>query len=247
VILALCNNGDPSLLQHMAECEDASFITGTGANANCSGGEYGYTTFGSVDTAEQIFTFPSQDGWPTGFMVGRWYLPLLRLYIVPTIADLWTRVRSVCGVENVTEWVNYPASGGAKMIQYPPVRFGLPRMGSPFGYFQWQFKTSTSGSKTINGDCVYMLPLDGVRFYDVTLSGASGDDTLFDDPYDGLVYFENVASGGGDYELILARGKPLFIDPQHDARLYFISPGDTALNDKYTIMQAWYRPRRLAL
>jgi hypothetical protein len=37
------------------------------------------------------------------------------------------------------------------------------------------------------------------------------------------------------------------VDPRHDARLYFMTPGATAAIDSRMDFNAFYRPRRLAL
>jgi hypothetical protein len=243
IILAMCNFGDATAIDHMVEVEDSLGVT-TGSDTTCSGASYGYLAFTDV-VAKTVFSYVSSTNW-SGLEAGRWYLPFLRLRTVPTIADLWSRIILSSGLSAYSQWVSYPASGGPQMIQYPPVQHGMPRLSTFDQSFQIQFKTSTTGTKTIYGDYIYLLPLDGVRFYDVTLTKAAVGDILVDDPYDDVVTVEYASVSSGK-QMVRATGNPLLVDPREDARIYFVSPGSTAQVIDSVSMKAWYRPRRLAI
>ena len=245
IILCLIRSGTPSGLQHMAEGEDDTSVS-SGVDATCSGGEYGIGQFTDVNTEVEAFSFYSGTEWPD-LEIGRWYLPLIRLRTVPTIADLWTKVKFVAGLTSETAWIKFPATGGPQVIQYPPLRLALPRWDVGDYLFKISFKTSTSGTKTIHVDYIYLLPVDGVRKYTVSLENLYGGyvGSVTDDPYEGTVFkYENHTTWRS---LILVRGEPLMVDPRHDARIYFMSPGNTAGIDVWVDMHAYYRPRRLAL
>ena len=245
-ILALFNSGDLSSMSHVEECEDATGV-GTGADSGCSYGYYGYGSGTGVNTALNIFCFEINSYWAS-LEVGRWYLPILKLKSVPTIADLWTRVMIDCGMEVATQWITYPASGGPSFIQFPPVRLAMKNLGVMIGGLSVQFKTSTIGAKTIYGDFIYMLPLDGLRSYhDLELNGSRGEDELVDNPYDDIVYKIDVVTGGGKHELVQTKGNILMLDPQFDSRLYFLSTSGASGISVSAVLKAWYRPRRLAL
>lgn len=247
-LLALCNSGDPTALDHLAECEDG--VGTTDADASCSGGYYGYYTWSFVDTEEDAFIFQvSASEWPD-LQIGRWYLPILRLRSLLSINDLWTRIKISAGIVTTTQWLKLPDSFGPQVVQYPPIRFGLPRIENPVANIYWQFRTSTSGSKTVYGDYVYMLPLDGIRKYEVYLDTGSPSDDLVDDPYEKVVYRKKNVTGSGRLETVLAKGNPLMIDPQNDARIYFQITGVDGTLVAITVtatIKVWYRPRRLAL
>jgi len=253
IIVCLARSGTPATLKHMAEAEAGggksaeTKIVDFGDDPDCSGGEYAIIEFDEVDEIIRALSFHSEMGWPD-LEIGRWYLPLLRLRTVPTIADLWSRVRMVYGLISETAWISYPASGGPHVIQYPPIRLGLPRWESGDYRVRVEFLTSTAGTKTIEADYMYLLPLDGMRQYAVSLEALYEEPytgAVFDDPYEGLVYkYENHTT---IQSLVLARGNPLMVAPRHDARLYFMTPGATAAIDSRMAFRAFYRPRRLAL
>ena len=253
VIVCLARSGDPATLKHMAEAEagggksSGSKIVDFGDDPDCSGGEYAIIEWDEVSVPVIGIGYYSGTGWPD-LEIGRWYLPLLRLRTVPTIADLWTRVRMVYGLISETAWISYPASGGPQVIQYPPIRLGLPRWEAGDYDVDVEFLTSTGGTKTIEADYMYLLPLDGARQYEASLEALYEEPymgAVYDDPYEGLVYkYENHTT---TRSLVLARGNPLLVDPRHDARLYFMTPGATAAIDSRMDFNAFYRPRRLAL
>ena len=242
VILILAKNVDLSAA-FVAECEDADGVS-EGTDASCSGGKYGYKSFSSVDTAEDVFLFDVLiDGW-SNIEKGRWYLPFLRLQTVPTIEDLWTRVVVTTGITTATEWIKVPATGGPQIIQYPPIRFGATGIARDLsGDIIIQFKTSTAGTKTINGDYVYMIPIDGMRKY--TLPDFAANHILIDSA-DGNVAYRYIGPSG-EAELIVARGNPLMVDPKDDTMLFFISPGGTNPINGYVRLGLTYRPRRRTL
>ena len=244
-ILVLNNSGGLADLTHMAECEDVAASTDT--DSTCSGGEYGFKEFATVDEDVSVFFFDHTSTFKD-LEIGRWYLPFLRLQSIPTIEDLWTRISLVYGLTQSTQYIRYPASDGPPVIQYPPIKLGLPNLATPIFSLGFYFKTSTAGTKLIAGDFIYMLPIDGVRFYDVNLSGSRGYDSLVDDPYENAVYKINVVTYDGGYQQLLSKGNPLMVDPRHDARLYYLATGGgTARIGYWGELFAYYRPRRLAL
>lgn len=242
VILISAKNVELST-PYVAECEDADGVS-EGTDASCSGGKYGYKSFTSEDTPEDVFLFDvTIDEW-SYIEAGRWYLPFLRLQAVPTIEDLWTRVVVTTGITMATEWIKIPASGGPQIIQYPPIRFGITGvLPDLVGSIIVQFKTSTSGTKTINGDYIYMIPINGMRKY--TLPDFTANYYLVDSPERNAVY--TYVSPGGDAELVVARGNPLMVDPKDDTMLVFISPGGTCPINGYAVLNLGYRPRRRTL
>ncbi len=238
IIACLNRSGTPSTLPHMAEGEDA-ISASEGVDATCSGGKYGIRSFDNVDAAVNVFMW-GNGLWPN-LEIGRWYLPIMRLRTVPSISDLWTRVQITTGITKDTGWMSYPDSGGPQIIQYPPIRLGFPKWQGEYYLVRFQFKTSTSGTKTMHCDYVYLLPLDGVRFYTVSLTAGY----VMDDPYEGFAY--KYETGDSMQYMILAEGDPLMVDPRHDARIYFMSTGSTAPININVDLIATYRPRRLAL
>lgn len=248
LLLVLCNADDPTDLIHTAECEDG--VGTTGADATCSDGYYGYYTWSFEDTEEDAFVFPiSASGWHN-LIVGLWYLPVLRLRSILSIADLWTRVKISAGLATTTQWIKLPDSSGPQIIQYPPIQLVVPRIQNPIGSIYVQFKTPTSGSKTVYGDYFYLLPLGNARKYDVYLDTGSPSDELVDDPYENVVYRQKNVTGSGRYESVLAKGNPLMLDPQRTTRIYFQHTGVDGTLVPITVtatLKAWYRPRRLAL
>ena len=246
IIFTLNYSGTPSSLAHSKEIEDAVGVS-VSSDADCSGGEYGEKSFTEVDTAKGVFVFYGTWSWDD-LEFGRWYLPFLRLRAIPTIADLWTRVRIILGTIEETAWIKYPASSGPQVIQYPPIRFGFPGLTMTDSDISAQFKTSTAGTKTIQGDFIYFLPVDGVRIFETEFDYVEEPIVawLTDDPYEGYAY-QYVSHHAIDKELVIARGNPLMVNPERDARLYFCTPGDAADVDDVISLKAWYRPRRLSL
>ena len=239
-IILINNRGDPTSIVHMIEGEDAMT---SNTDADCSGGEYGYaswtTTIEAILISLNTSSFDSFEG-------GRWYLPFLRLQSIPTIADLWLRIYRG-PLYPGTEWINYPATGGPQIIQFPPLRIGVPEINGMTIPGWVKVKTSTTGTKTLNVDYIGFIPFDGVRYYEFGYISLSDPySIMIDDPYINQAYEIQYSSPYTEVPLLM-HGTALEVVPNRNARVYLLLAGTTAKVSIGSTLQLWYRPRRLSL
>jgi hypothetical protein len=109
----------------------------------------------------------------------------------------------------------------------------------------WGVRTS-AGDKTINLDCLMLLPLDGYRKLRSS-SGVAQNSVLIDDGILGL-YYQTVSS---EYvKDVTAEGEPIMLWPAIDNRVYFAQhseTADTADRDRLITVKIFYRERRATL
>ena len=105
---------------------------------------------------------------------------------------------------------------------------------------------TSAGNKTINLDCIMLMPTDGYRKLHSS-SGVAQNSVLIDDGVLGN-YYQTISSEM--VKDVTAEGKPIMVYPGIDNRLYFIQHSETASTadrDRLITVAVYYRERRATL
>ncbi|MCK4302635.1 MAG: hypothetical protein KAY24_00140 [Candidatus Eisenbacteria sp.] len=243
----------PGTFQHVLEGQDKAYANGgAGATAEItsSGGKYQPIT---VPTAEaQILrwdlTSAQLNAFAGGYfrMMARFHtLPNNDVYIRPKVtfpAGAPTTVVSECKLVHLNT-TYYTQSLG--VVQLPPWLIGT----TDFYPCSLTFYGYADVERTLNLDCIFLMPLDGHQVLEPKGYGFAEDVTLVSSGILGEIWTEGWDTGGktGHY---IAYGPHLHIHPGKDQRFYFVVFGSASAShviDRRHQIIIKYRPRRLTL
>jgi len=246
----MCIRDRPEDFAHVLEAEDSD--TGVDVNdASCSSDEYRAYTVDDTGGKMTAWTIPSET---LAASKSAYFKCIARFYDANHLDDVKFRIRILYGsqVLYVGPYIEYDDTyaGIVRLwreidtVQLPP--YLLEGNTSTDITFELQGIATSAGNKTINLDCVMLMPTDGYRKLRST-SGVAQNSVLIDDGVLGI-YYQTVSS-----ELVkdvVAEGKPIMVYPGIDNRPYFIQHSETASKadrDRLITVKVYYRERRATL
>ena len=241
---------EPEDFAHVLEAEDSD--TGADTNdASCSSDEYRAYTVSTPEAKMTAWTIPTETLAATK---SAYFKVMARFFDGTNLTDVKLRIKIFYGSQALYV-------GG--QIEYDDTYAGISRLWRTIDTIQlppyflegatatditvelWGVRTS-AGDKTINLDCLMLLPIDSYRKLR-SLSGVAQNSVLIDDGIKGL-YYQTVS---GEYvKDVVAEGEPIMLWPAIDNRLYFIQhseTADTADRDRLITVKVFYRERRATL
>lgn len=214
-----------------------------------NGGGASSWTGAQTASAEDIWSFSSTE---LADMAGDYFRIIACFLTVPS-TDIYITSKIEFGVTDLaTAGTVYTGTVSKGMYDLGALPF------PPGGYYtsnaaldlQLYVRASVTGSYEI--DFIQLLPAGPGRYRRLEQIGYDVDtnDSIVDDPYEGLIYLEDASDSNNRIPIVTSRGDPLMLWPGKNNRITVLfdesgSPFFSAA--RTTNLSVWYHPRRLSV